>query len=102
MKTSVTTAITIAAHAAHAIQVLDAICVTPCQLSWIHPMESTQRLYHRARHRAALTEPSRRASTAHQHAPLVEIGGAVHVVGALDLFQRSARLDRIPVARKNR
>ena len=47
VKTSVMTASAIAAHAAHAIQVLVPTSVIPCQLSWIHPMESTPRLYHR-------------------------------------------------------
>ena len=36
----------IAAHAAHANQVLDSTLVTPCQLPWIHPIESILRLYH--------------------------------------------------------
>ena len=46
VKTSATTPSAIAAHAAHANQVLDPTFVTPCQPPWIHPMESTLRLYH--------------------------------------------------------
>jgi hypothetical protein len=44
--TSATTPSAIATHAAHASQVLDPTLVTPRQLSWIHPIESTLRLYH--------------------------------------------------------
>src|SRR5947209_495257 len=46
VKSSATTPSKIAAHAAHANQVLDPTLVTPCQPLWIHPIESTFRLYH--------------------------------------------------------
>src|SRR3981081_39717 len=40
VKTSAMMPSAIAAHAAHTNQVLDSTLVTPCQLPWIHPMES--------------------------------------------------------------
>src|ERR1700758_4111554 len=45
-KASARTPTKVAAHAPHANQVLDPTWVTPCQPLWIHPIESTLRLYH--------------------------------------------------------
>src|SRR5437588_6374401 len=46
VKISATIPSKMAAQAAHANQVLDPTFVTPCQPPWIHPIESTLRLYH--------------------------------------------------------
>src|SRR5690348_10483454 len=41
------------------------------------------------------------ASATHQGAPLIQAGGAVDVVGALDVLQGRAGFSRVPVAREH-
>src|ERR1700756_5721301 len=64
-KTSAKTPSKIAAHAAQTIQVPDPTLVTPCQPLWIHPIESTLRLYHSAL-RPTLRWPDSRGQMAAQ------------------------------------